>query len=239
LIRNAPLATPSGPPPRIFFLFILLFSLCASSIASAQSLSVSETEALVRASYFEGMPEEDAARIGPAGAERLIAMLGDPDEASSQAQILLALGLCGSRDARGAILDWAATLRGESASARANVTRRDAKRETREIDRDTFKAWQALPHALGALAKFDSRAIDDLETMLTADAPDWRFRRFEGPRLRDLARRGAATSLALTGLPQARRALDAAGADASDARFETRLREARIRHGEVVRERSR
>ena len=47
----------------------MLFVFSAEGMAVAQMLTVPETEALVRASYFEGMPEEQAARIGPPSAE--------------------------------------------------------------------------------------------------------------------------------------------------------------------------
>lgn len=197
---------------------VLLFVLSASGVAAVQTLSIAEAEALVRASYFEGMPEEAAARIGPAGAQRLLEMLLDPEEGRSHGQILLALGLCGSPDAMTAILGWVTTPR------------------TGEIDRDTFKAWQALPYAFGHLARFDRRAILHLESLMNAEAPGWTFRHHRGARLRDLARRSAATSLALTGLPEARRALDRASREASDARFEEHLRNARALHAERARE---
>ncbi len=234
MIRPAPPPPPAG---RLFRFATLMFVwLCVSGLASAQTLSLAETEDLVRNRYFEGMPEERAARIGRAGAERLVVMLSDPEEAPSHAQILLALGLCGSPDARSAILGWAASLERLASSGRVGASRGQGTRGEVEVDRDTFKAWQALPYALGHTAKFDPRAVDDLERWFDAPAPDWTFRQFEGPRLRDLARRSALTSLALTGLPEARQVLDRAGRDASDARLEAHLRDARARHAERVRE---
>lgn len=226
------------PRSRRFFGVVLglALSLCVSGVARAQLLSVAETEDLVRASYFEGMPEEAAARIGPAGAERLVIMLSDPEEASSHAQILLALGLCGSADSRSAILGWAARLADVASAGRVTPSGRGEAGRLIEIDRDTFKAWQALPHALGSLAKFEPLGVADLEAWMDAEAPDWTFRQFEGARLRDLARRSAATSLARTGLSEARRALDRAGRNASDLRFEAHLHEARKLHAERVRE---
>jgi len=199
-------------------------------VAAAQRLTIPETEALVRVSYFEGMPEEAAARIGPAGAERLVEMLFDPEEGRSHGQILLALGLCGSPGAMTAILRWNAIL-SESATLDRVATPR-----TGEIDRDLFKAWQAFPYALGHLAHFDRRAIVHLETLMNAAAPSWTFRHHRGARLLDLARRSAATSLALTGLPEARRALDRASRNASDAAFEEHLRNALALHAERIRE---
>jgi hypothetical protein len=202
---------------QIFFL-VLVNVLVLSGAASAQTLSVEETEQLVRAVYFEGMPAEPATRIGPAGAARLVEMLDDPEERASHGQIMLALGLCGSPSAMGAIEAWIAEPR------------------LGEIDRETFRAWQALPFALGHLARFEPRALRRLETLMNEDAPGWTFRRFRGARLRRLARDSAATSLAETGLPEARRMLDRAGRNASDAQFEEHLREARVLHAERARE---
>jgi hypothetical protein len=199
---------------------VALFTLTAPAAVTAQMLTVSEAENLVRAQYFEGMPEEQAARIGPAGAERLVEMLADPAESRSHGQILLALGLCASPESMGAILGWIEMPR------------------TGEIDRDTFRAWQALPYALGHLARHDRRALDQLESLLNADAPAWTFRHHRGARLLRLARRSAATSLAETGLPGARRALDRAGRDVSDARFQDHLERARALHTERARERA-
>jgi len=192
----------------VFFLFSM------QSVAVAQMLTVVETEALVRASYFEGMPEEDAARIGPAGAERLVEMLLDPAEGRSHNQILLALGLCGSPGALAAILDWTTALDGVAA-----VDGVATLNEVATLDRNTFKAWQALPYALGHLAHFDRRAVGHLETLMNAEAPSWTFRHYTGARLVDLARRSAATSLALTDLP-----------------FEAHLRNVRALHAERARE---
>ena len=199
---------------------VALFSLAGSAAATAQMLTVAETENLVRAQYFEGMPEEEATRIGPAGAKRLVEMLADPAESRSHGQILLALGLSGSPDSMAAMLVWIDTPR------------------TGEIDRDTFRTWQALPYALGHLARHDRRALGQLERLMNADAPAWTFRHHRGARLLRLARRSAATSLAETGLPEARRALDRAGRDVSDARFQDHLRSVRALHTERARERA-
>jgi hypothetical protein len=199
---------------------VALLALAAPGAATAQMLTIAETEDLVRAEYFEGMPEEEAMWIGPAGARRLVEMLTDPEESRSHGQILLALGLCGSPDAMAAIV------------GRIEMPR------TGEIDRDTFKAWQALPYALGHLARHDRRAIGQLERLMNADAPDWTFRHHRGARLFRLARRAAANSLAETGLPEARGALDRAGRDVSDARFQEHLQSVRALHAERARERA-
>jgi hypothetical protein len=180
--------------------------------ASSQTLTIEETEALVRAVYFEGMPEDPARRIGPAGSARLIEMLVDPEEKRAHANILLALGLSGQPDASAAILDWAALPR------------------EGEIDRDTFRAWQALPYALAHVARYDRRAVAQLERQLEGEAPSWTFRHHRGAKLDRLGRRAAASALGLSGVPEARGALDRAGQRASDPGFDKHLRNARELH---------
>ena len=205
-------------PLLVQVLVALVSVLALSGVAWAQTLSVEETEELVRATYFEGMPEEAATRIGPDGAQRLVEMLADPAERSSHGQIMLALGLCGSPAAMAAIEDW---IRQPRAS---------------EIDRDTFRAWQAVPFALGHLARSDPRALLRLERWMNDAAPEWSFHRYRGARLRRLARDAAATSLAETGLPEAGRMLDRAGRTASDAHFKAHLREMRALYAVRARE---
>jgi hypothetical protein len=198
--------------------FVVAMTPCG---ASAQTLGPEQAEALVSQLWFEGLPEEEAARIGPEGAARLVEMLADPDESRSHANILLALGLCGQPGAFGAIRDWA-----------------DTPREG-EIDRDTFRAWQALPFALGHLARHDPRALTRLETRLEEEAPRWHFRHHRGARLASQLRHAAARSLALTSLPAARAALDRAGGNASDPEFAAHLEAMRELHAQRSRERAR
>ncbi len=188
-----------------------LLGLVASSPlpAAAQTLGVVESEQLVRLVYFEGMPEEPARRIGPAGAARLAEMLSDPAESATHANVLLALGLCGQPGSFEAIRAWATQPR------------------QGEQDRNTFRAWQALPIALAHAAEHDRRAVARLEALLHAEAPRWTFRHHRGARLHRLARRGAAMALGLTGLPEARRALDRAAVLSSDPEFEAHVDEAR------------
>jgi hypothetical protein len=97
-------ASPFSAWARVSSLLLAAFFwTCA---ASAQRLTADEAETLVRASYFEGMPEADARRIGPAGASRLVRMLADADEYANHGQIMLALGLCGAPEAMSAIQGW-------------------------------------------------------------------------------------------------------------------------------------
>ncbi|MBY0400419.1 hypothetical protein K2X89_09010 [Myxococcota bacterium] len=155
-------------------------------------LGVAETEALVRRVDFEGMPEDDAARIGPAGVARLVEMLGDPAERPHQARILLALGSAGGAFALEAIRGWLDALPGEG-----------------ELDRATFRAWQNLPFALGRLAHREPRAVAELVARFEAEPPGFSFRHFQGERLRQLEQRAALTALAETRRPDAARALEA------------------------------
>jgi len=202
--------------------FVLGWSLAVPSPSRAQLLSVEETEDLVRAVYFEGMPEEAAAAIGPEGCERLIEMLGDPGERASHGQIMVAIGICGPAGGFEAVSAWA-----------------DAEREG-EVDRDTFRAWQALPFALGHLARHDRRALDRLELGLNAaEAPSWTFRHHRGARLVSLSRRAAASSLAMTGLPEAASVLERAHGRSSDQDFEAHLSRARAMHRQAADARAR
>jgi hypothetical protein len=176
-------------------------------------LSVEETESLVRGVYYEGMPEAEAERIGPAGCARLVEMLSNPQEKQSHGQILVALGICAPPGGFEAIRDWA-----------------DAPREG-AVDRATFRGWQALPFAWAHLATRDSRALARLESQLNeSESPNWRFRHHRGARLVSQSRRAAATCLAMTGLPEAGAALDRARLRASDQSFRLHLDRARERH---------
>ena len=192
--------------------WVLGFTSIRPREVAAQTLTIAETEALVRAVYFEGLPEDESRRIGPSGAERLIEMLNDPEEASAHSNTLLALGLSGQPGAFRAMSDWASAAR------------------EGEIDRNTFRAWRVLPYALGHIAQHDRRAVVRLEALLDAESPNWSFRHHRGARLHRLARRAAATALGLSGLPESGAALDRAGRRASDLAFEEHLRSARALH---------
>ena len=147
------------------------------ALATAQRLSIGETEDLVRMRHYEGLPEDQAGRIGPDGCARLVELLGDPAEAQSHAEILLAIGHCGPEGGLEAIAAWA-----------------DQPREG-EIDRATFRAWQTLPFALAKLAEHDPRAVARLTARLeNDDAPQWTFRHHRGDRLTKLRKRASAST---------------------------------------------
>lgn len=220
------LSRPVGPIPfRISRLRLgaaaLVLLLLVPGIALAQPpLTIAETEDLVRMRHYEGLPEEEAQRIGPEGCARLIELLGDPEEARSHAEVLLAIGHCGPEGGLEAIAAWA-----------------DQPREG-EIDRATFRAWQVLPFALAKLAEHDPRAVSRLTARLEdEDAPRWTFRHHRGERLKKLRRRAAADCLADTDHPAADRALERAAARAVDpalrAHFERARERRRARRGEI------
>lgn len=206
---------------RILPACLLLLGMSLPLEAFAQELGVEEAESLVQARWFEGLPEERAARIGPEAAVRLREMLADPDESRSHANILVALGLSGQPGVFEAIAAWADRPRAGA------------------IDRDTFRAWQALPFALGHLASHDRRALDRLESRLQREsAPDWHFRHHRGARLVQQSRRAAATALAVTGLPEAARVLEQSGQALSDPDLAAHLDAMRALHADRALERT-
>lgn len=179
------------------FVFLLLFELvgfagssAAQTVGTPGLLGVAEAEDLVRRIDYEGMGEDEAVRIGPAGRARLIEMLADPAERPHQARILLALGSCGGPEALEAMKAWLEALPADG-----------------ELDRATFRAWQNLPFALGRLARREPRAVDELVVRFEAPPPGWSFRHFRGERLRQLEQRGAVSALGDSRRPEARRAL--------------------------------
>lgn len=178
----------------VFLLLCALAGIVPGPVGAAPGglLGVEQTEALVRRVDYAGMPQDEAARIGPAGGARLIEMLADPEERPHHARILLALGSWGGSGAIEAIRSWRAGLPAKG-----------------ELDRGTFRAWQSLPFALARLARQEPGVVADLTGRFDADPPGWSFRQFRGERLRALEQRAAATALAETRLPEAVQALEA------------------------------
>ncbi len=173
-------------------------------------LDAAGAEQLVRAIWYEGLPAEEAARIGAEGGARLVELLADPAEQAIHANVLLALGHAAPVGAYEAIAAYADAV------------------PVGEVDRATFRARQMIPHALGALVDHDPRAMARLGRELDEPSRGWTFRRFDAARVSRLRRRAAATSLAMTGRPEARAWLDGSatrsrGRVAADARFEAHL----------------
>ncbi len=191
----------------------ILLSLPCDAVAQDVELTIAETEDLVRMRHYEGMPPEEADRIGADGCARLVEMLGEPEEAANQAQILLAIGHCAPEGGLEAIAAWAEQPRDG------------------EIDRATFRAWQVLPFALARLAEHDPRAVARLTARLEDDAaPTWSFRQHRGDRLVKLKHRAAADCLADTDHPDADAALDRAARRARDGAMRDHLERARDRY---------
>ena len=99
-----------------------------------------------------------------------------------------------------------------------------------EIDRATFRAWQALPFALAKLAEHDPRAVARLSARLeNEDAPRWTFRHHRGERLRKLRRKAAADCLAETDHPDSDAALGRAAGRVTDPGLRAHIEQARER----------
>jgi hypothetical protein len=147
---------------------------------------VTSAEALVRAVWFEGLPYEEARALTPAGVRRLAEMLGDPGEAEHHVNIVVALGMSESPLAYPALEKlWLREPRGE-------------------VDRNEYRARNALPFALGHLARADRRALALLERELARSAaPAWSYQHLGGERLRGQIERGTLTGLGESGLPEA------------------------------------
>ncbi|MDJ0786588.1 MAG: hypothetical protein QNK05_07240 [Myxococcota bacterium] len=202
-----------------FLLAAVLLGPLSALAAGASELDADAAEALVRQVYYEGLPEAEARRIGPAGAARLEALLADPTEAAHHANVLLALGHAGQPGAYEAIQAFAAAL-GDG-----------------EMDRDAYRAWQALPYALGALAEHDRRALQPLAAALDGGDVRKRFGRRDGARLGVQRQRAAAQALAASGLPEAGALLGEARRKTRSAELESHLSEALSLHSRRAEER--
>jgi len=163
---------------------------------------VRAAELLVRKTYYEGMPFEAARALTPIGAARLIEMLADPAERSHAANIVVALGIASPPGAYEAI------------AAAAEVS------TSGEVDRPTYRLLDAIPFAMGHLARSDQRAFAWLRSRAEARGvdPGWSHGPFRGQRLADQQRRRAIAGLGLSGRPEVPALLDAIAADGASAR---------------------
>jgi len=147
---------------------------------------VAQAEALVRAVWFEGLPYERAHALSAAGVARLIEMLGDPSQAEHHSNIVIALGMSENPAAYPAL---------------ASLVEREP---SGELDRAQYRVRNALPFALGHLARGDRRALRLLERELDRDrVPAWSFQSLSGERLRALQQRSAISALGSSGLAEA------------------------------------
>jgi len=197
-----------------------LVLLCTPVTGFAQALGAEGAEGLVRQFWYEGIPRAEVERVDADGATHIASMLADPTEREHHANILIVLSQCGQPGAFEAIETFASAP------------------PSGEVDRATFRAWQVPPFAWGPLAESDRRAIDRLATTLDAKSSGWSFRNFDSARVAKLNRRAAVTSLAMTGLPEARAHLVRKSRSAAEPDFEAHVQEAMGVHSQRALERN-
>jgi len=153
--------------------------LLLASAADAAPLTADEADALVRARWFEDMPEDRIAPLSGEAVAHLDALLRDPAEAQQHAACVELLGRAGGPGAFAAL---------EAFAGREPVG---------EVEAATYRARLALPLAWGAMAQRDPRALDPLLALARADAaaPTWRFRRLDSSGVHALRRSLARTAL--------------------------------------------
>ena len=208
-------------PSVLWFALSLAVGLGTAAIASAED-DVAVAEHLARTRFFEGVPAEEARRIGDAGAARLGEMLSDQSEARHHPQIIEVLGMSGHP------LAWP-TLRREAADMPRG-----------EVDRAVFRKRFALRVAMGHLARHDERALAELleEADGRRSPPTWSCERHRGARLEALLRRSSVNALALSGRSEAQRALRRLRRNADDAEFERGVLSALAEFDRVERQRA-
>lgn len=168
--------------------WIAVMAIAAAGAAAADPVAEAQAaERLVRQTYYEGLPFEDARAVTDAGAVRLAAMLLDPAERAHATNIVLALGIAARPGAYEALADVAE--RGSSG----------------EVDRAESQLRTSLPIAMGHLARSDERAYAWLVARVddTSDDPGWSSGSLAGSRLAAQLRRHAIAGLALSGRPDA------------------------------------
>jgi hypothetical protein len=175
-------------------LSILIASLCffaSNGAAEPSDLESSRADRLAAAIYFEGVAFEEVGDLSDSDIARLIQLLDDSAEIRQHPNILVVLGMSGSPAAFDAIADYA--LRGSSG----------------ELDRLEFRAQRSIASGMGHLARVDGRALAWLIRAATNAnaAPQRSFRQMDPERVAQLMRKGAITGLALSGQPNAARAI--------------------------------
>jgi len=216
---------------RGFFALLAFAALLAggSQVAGASSADeVLDAEAMVRAGYYEGLPEERARECSEACAGRLIEMLDDPSERRGHAKILRVLGF--SRHA-GAYEALASYL---------------AREPEGKVTGAVYNARVEVLLALGHQAKRDPRALQLLLQRFDhpRPRPRWSAGPMGGELLGTAMQRGVMRGLALSGQPEAGARLRAILLqEEGDARVRSaergRLRHAQAAlelHGRVLRE---
>jgi hypothetical protein len=163
---------------------------------SAAAEPADEAESLVRSPYFEGIPYDTVKALGPGACARLLALLGDPEAATTHANAIEVIGILACDGAYEAVAGYA------------------TKAGAGEVDPATFRALQTCSWSMGRLAAADDRALAWLLARAGTPgaapaAPTWRFREHHGARLAADERRRAMNGLALSGRPEAAQRLEA------------------------------
>ncbi|MCP4002848.1 MAG: hypothetical protein GY725_01505 [bacterium] len=162
---------------------VLLLALALSpDLQAGPPEEIAAAEYLVKQTWIEGLPYDQARALSDAGIARLAEILADPGELQWHANAITALGMSGHRDAF------------EALGVFANRT------HSREVDRDTYRALNALPFAMGHLARVEPRALARLEAALAdSELPTWQYKHLSGSRLRDQIQTSCITGLGLAG----------------------------------------
>jgi hypothetical protein len=203
-------------------LSLAIAALLGAAVPARADDGIASAEALVRTVWFEGLPYEKARELTPAGVQRLAQMLGDPAEAGSHVNIVVALGMS------------------ESPLAYPALERLWLREPRGEISREEWRARSALPFALGYLARADRRALRLLERELDrSHPPTWSYKHLRGERLGKQVERNVLSALGSTGLAEAEDVLARAARRAEaagDERLASDVSEARARRLRVARE---
>jgi hypothetical protein len=173
-------------PARLVCLWIAGIVLASGSPVSAD-LDADAAEALARARWMEGIPEESLEPLTAAAQTRLAQLLADPAEAPHHAAALEIMGRAGGEGAYDAIAAYAG-------AQPAGVA-----------DAGLHRAQLTVPLALGHLADVDDRALEHLIALAeSAPAPaSWRHAHLSATRVDRLRRELAVTGLALSGRARA------------------------------------
>lgn len=173
------------------FSSLVFLSLIAALHASPAELGADEADALVRAQWFEGIPESRLSRLSPEAVRHLGALLRDPAEREHHATTLEVLGRAGGEGAF------------EQVEAYARVA------PVGDMPAAVYRARLALPIAYGYLARKDDRALAKLIAAVGPEAAPaaWQYRHLDASRVGVLLQKMAVTGLALSGRAEARAAL--------------------------------
>jgi hypothetical protein len=169
---------------------VLLAAQAWGEASAASDPEVAAAEALVRARYYEGLPEELARACSHRCAARLIEMLEDPAEISCHSNILYVLGHSTHPGAHEALAAYA------------------EREPTGQVRGAVYNARVQLLLSLGERARWDPRALQLLFERLERvegdpKPPAWSLGSLRGEALREVMHHGIIRGLALSGRPEA------------------------------------